>query len=140
MPEINWSDESLKQTCSFKTLYEDFIENLINFNFEQMVKITTREDNILDLFLTNQPGKVHATKTLPILGSSGHDIVFHEIPIPIGRPIQTKRKIKLHGKANWEQFKSDINSFNESFQSKNESDPNNLWIIFKTEIDRLSDL
>ena len=108
--------------------------------FEQLVKIPTREDNILNLFLTNQPGKVHATKTLPSLGSSDHDIVFHEISIPIGRPMQSKRKIKLHGKTNWEQFKSDINSFNESFQSKNESDPNKLWIIFKTEIDRLSDL
>ena len=44
-----------------------------------MVKIPTCEVNILDLFLTNQPGKVHATKTLPSLGSSDHDIVFHEI-------------------------------------------------------------
>ena len=95
---------------------------------------------ILDLFVTNQPGKVHTTKTLPRLGSSDHDIVFHEISIPIGRPIQPKRKIKLHRKTNWEQFKADINSFIESFQSEYESATNKLWSIFKTEIDRLSNI
>ena len=140
MPGIDWSNESIKHQCKFKTLYTDFMENLIDFNLEQMVKTSTRDDNILDLFLTNQPGKVHTTKTLPSLGSSDHDIVFHEISIPIGRPIQPKRNIKLHGKANWEKFKADINSFNESFQSEDESDPNNLWTIFKTEIDRLSNI
>ena len=86
-------------------MYDDFLENLINFSLVQMVKIPNRGDNILDLFLTNQPGKVHSTKTLPSLGSSDHDIVFHEISMPIGCPIQPKRKIKLFGKANWEQFK-----------------------------------
>ena len=90
--------------------------------------------------MTNQPGKVHTTKTLPRLGSSDHDIVFHEISIPIGRPIQPKRKIKLHRKTNWEQFKADINSFSESFQSEDESATNKLWSIFKTEIDRLSNI
>ena len=90
--------------------------------------------------MTNRPGKVHTTKTLPRLGSSDHDIVFHEISIPIGRPIQPKRKIKLHRKTNWEQFKADINSFSESFQSEDESATNKLWSIFKTEIDRLSNI
>ena len=92
--------------------------------------------------MTNQPGKVHTctTKTLPRLGSSDRDIVFHEISIPIGRPIQPKRKIKLHRKTNWEQFKADINSFSESFQSEDESATNKLWSIFKTEIDRLSNI
>ena len=87
--------------------------------------------------MTNQPGKVHTTKTLPRLD---HDIVFLEISIPIGRPIQPKRKIKLHRKTNWEQFKADINSFSESFQSEDESATNKLWSIFKTEIDRLSNI
>ena len=84
--------------------------------------------------------KVHTTKTLPSLGSSDHDIVFHEISMPIGRPLQPKRNIKLFGKANWEQFIADINLFNETFQQKDESDTNSLWNSFKSEIDRLSKL
>ena len=121
-------------------MYDDFLENLTNFNLEQIVKIPTRNDNVLDLFLSNQPGKVHTTKTLPSLGSSDHDIVFHEISMPIRRPLQPKRNIKLFGKANWEQFKADINLFNETFQQKDESDTNSLWNSFKSEIDRLSKL
>ena len=60
--------------------------------------------------------------------------------MPIGRPLQPKRNIKLFGKANWEQFKADINLFNETFQQKDESDTNSLWNSFKSEIDRLSKL
>ena len=139
---VLWDKVVISRNSGFTSTCKS-LENLINFNLEQMVKISTRDRNILDLFLTNQPGKVHATKTLPSLGSSDHDIViivFHEISVPIGQPIQPKRNIKLHGKANWEKFKADINSFNESLQSQDESDPNNLWTIFKTEIDRLSNI
>ena len=140
MPDFDWSNECPKRSCKLKTMYDDFLENLTNFNLEQIVKIPTRNDNVLDLSLSNQPGKVHTTKTLPSLGSSDHDIVFHEISMPIGRPLQPKRNIKLFGKANWEQFKADINLFNETFQQKDESDTNSLWNSFKSEIDRLSKL
>ena len=95
------------------------------------VKIPTREGNISDLFLTNDPGQVHATKTLPSLGSSDHDICLSWNFYSIGRLVQPEPKIKLFGKAIW----VDINSFNESFQSENESDAYNLWNIFKAEID-----
>ena len=64
-------------------MYYDFLENMTNFSLEQSVKIPTRKDNTLDLFLTYQPGKVYDTKSLPSLGSSDHDIVFHEILMPI---------------------------------------------------------
>ena len=104
------------------------------------MKIPTRNENILDLFLANQPGKLHNTKTLPSLGSSDHDIVFHEISMPIGHPLQPKRNIKLFGKANWDQFKADINTFKETFQQMDDSDTNSLWNVFKAEIDRLSKL
>ena len=55
---------------------------------------------------------------MPSLGSSDHDIVFHEISMPIGRPLQPKRNIKLFGKANWEQFTADINLFKKLFNRK----------------------
>lgn len=138
MPDIDWTKENIKSSCKFRGIYDDFLENLTNFSLEQVVKLPTREDNILDLFLTNQPGKVHATKTLPSLGSSDHDIVFHEISIQTGRPTQPQRKIKLFGKANWDKFKEDLNSSFEKFNNEDESDPNSLWNTFKAEIDRLT--
>ena len=140
MPRFDWPNENIKSSCKLHTMYDDFLENLANFDLEQIVKIPTQDNNILDLFLTNQPNKVHATKTLPSLGSSDHDIVFHEISMPIGRPIQPKRNIKLLGKANWEQIRLDINALNETFQTDDESDTNTLWNTFKAEINRLSSL
>ena len=53
MPDIDWSNENIKNSYKFKTFYDDFMDNLTNFNSEQMVKEPTREENTLDLFLTN---------------------------------------------------------------------------------------
>ena len=71
MPGIDWLNESIKHPCNFKTLYTDFMENLIDFNLEQMVKTSTRDDNILDLFLTNNlvryiPQKLYLVSVLLI--------------------------------------------------------------------------
>ena len=90
---------------------------------------------------TNHPSKVHETKTLPSLSSSDHEIVFHEINIPLGRPTQPKRKIKLYRKANWQQFKTDLNSYNnDTFKNLDSSNPNVLWDSFKLELERLSSI
>jgi len=66
-----------------------------------MVKIHTRINNILDLFLTNIPNEVHETKTLPGLGSPDHDIVFHEIKVKRGRIKQIPRQVKSYKKVTW---------------------------------------
>ena len=92
---IDWTNESLKSNCKFKVMYEDFMERTQNFNLQQMVTMPTRQENILDLFLTNTPSLVQNTETLPSLGTSDHDIVFHEVHIKIGRPFQPKRPIRL---------------------------------------------
>jgi hypothetical protein len=99
MTSINWSIESLIEGCKFPNIYTSLLENLINLNLQQMVNIPTRGDNVLDIFLTNMPSHVHSTKTLPPISSS--DIVFHEIKINRGRPLQSKREIQCYNKANW---------------------------------------
>ena len=77
LPCIDWRTESLKCSCKFKVMYEDFMDRIQNFNLQQMVTTPTRQENILDLFLTNTPSLVQNTETLPSLGTSDHDIVFH---------------------------------------------------------------
>jgi len=74
---------------------------MINYNLEQMVKIPTFNNNILDFFLTNIPSQVHETKTLPGLDTSDHDIVFHEIKVKRGRIKPNSRQVKSYKKANW---------------------------------------
>ncbi|XP_053398333.1 uncharacterized protein LOC123552572 [Mercenaria mercenaria] len=70
LPDIDWSSEVPKSKCRFKEMYEDFIDRINSFNLQQMVKIPTRNENILDLFLTNFPSLVQCTKTIPCLGLS----------------------------------------------------------------------
>ena len=97
MPDIDWSSEAIKNSCKFKTLYEDFLENIVSLNLEQMVKIPTRNNNILDLPLTNVPSLVHNVKSLPSLGNSDHDIIFHEFNIKRGRPLHYRKCPKSCG-------------------------------------------
>jgi len=111
---MNWSNESASDTCRFIDLYDNFTENMINHNLEQMVKIPTRNNNILDLYLTNIH-QVHETKTLPGLGISEHDIVFHEIKVKRGRIKPIPRQVKSYKKANWSDFKKDLAIFTNTF-------------------------
>ena len=65
LPHIDWETEQIKSSCPCKHVYESFLDTLHDFSLEQVVKEPTREDNILDLFLLNQPSLVHSTKILP---------------------------------------------------------------------------
>ena len=68
LPHIDWDKTQIKDSCSYKPVYETFFDKIHNFTLEQMVKEPTRDSNILDLFLTNHPSLVQSTKTLPISG------------------------------------------------------------------------
>lgn len=131
MPDINWVNETLKPNCKNRSLYENFMEKISHFNLEQMVKTPTRSSNILDLFLTTHPSHVHLVKTLPSLATSDHDIVFHEVNLNRGRPIQPRRTIKCFSKANWDGIKSDMQSFASKYFSEDHTNPDDAWNLLK---------
>jgi len=124
LPNMIWSNESPSDTRRFKELYDTFTDNMINNNSEQMVKISTRNNKILYLFLTNISNQVHETKTLPGSGTSYHDIVFHEIKVKRGRIKQNPRQVKLYNKAIWFDLKKDF--FPNTFITHKHNDPNHL--------------
>ena len=133
LPCIDWTTESSKSN-------EDFMERIQHFNLQQMVTMPTRLENILDLFLTNTPSLVQNTETLPSLGTSDNDIVFHEVHIKIGRPFQPKRPIRKYRRTNWEHFKTDLSEFGNTFIKSDHTDPNFAWNMFKIEFNRLSSM
>ena len=119
------------------------MERIHNFNFQQIVTTPTKQENILDLFLTNTPSLVQNTETLPSLGTSDHDIVFHELHIKnikIGRPFQPKKPIRMYRRSNWEDLKTDLSEFGKTFINFDHTDPNSAWNMFKIELNRLSSL
>ncbi len=105
-----------------------------------MVIMPTRQENILYLFLINTPSLVENTETLPSLGTSDHDIVFHELHIKIGRPFQPKRQIMMYSRSNWEDFKSGLSEFGNTFINSDHTDPNSAWNMFNNELNKLSSL
>ena len=131
LPCIDWTNYSLKSNCKFKVMYADFMERMQNFDLQQMVTMPTRQEHILDLFLTNTPSLVQNTETLPSLGTSDHDIVFHEVHIKIGRPLQPTIPIRVYRRTNWDTFKTDVSEFGNTFINCDHTDPNSAWNMFK---------
>jgi len=84
-----------------------------------MVTEPTRGDNILDLFITDNPTFVQKVNILP--GIADHDIVYAKVNI---RPQVTKQKPRimyLYKKANWDEFKHHISAFKDPFLSGQEN-------------------
>ena len=73
LPDINWETHAIEKHQNTKEINELFIETIENLNLEQIIKKPTRQNNILDLFLSNRPGLVVDYEIIP--GISDHDIV-----------------------------------------------------------------
>ena len=74
---------------------------------------------------------------LPGIGSSDHDIVFHEIKVERGRIKQIPRQVKSYKKAYWSDFKKDLAIFTNTFIAHTHKDPNHRWDMFKAEVNRV---
>ena len=140
LPNIDWDKAQTKENCSHKSIYDKFFEMMHDFALEQMVKEPTRDNNILDLFLTNTPNLVQSTKTLPPpLGQGDHDIVHHELKITLGRNRQKPRPVKLYKKTDWDGFRSAMEDYqSDYFKTSSNMPVNSKWNLFKTTLNKLS--
>jgi hypothetical protein len=69
--DILWDTQTIRPGSNVKKFCQQMIDLTNDFNFEQLVKEPTREDNILDIFLTNNPTLVVKSSVIP--GLSDHD-------------------------------------------------------------------
>ena len=74
------------------------------------------------------------------LGTSDHSIVSHELHMKRGRPFQPKIPIRMYGKSNWEDFKTYLSEFGNTFINSDHTDPNSAWNMFNNELNKLSSL
>jgi hypothetical protein len=96
------------------------------------VEEPTRQQNILDLILTNHPGKVIRTDTIP--GISDHDIVYTEFDLRPVKLQQKPRTIPLYNKANWYRMKTDLQNIKHTLSNMfkdNDCQVTNMWNVFK---------
>lgn len=71
-----------------------------------MVDQPARNQNTLDLIITNLPSKISITDTNPGISSS-HDAVFTEIDVSPVTHKQVPRNIPLYKQARWDSMRSD---------------------------------
>ena len=117
-------------------MYQDFVSTINDNCLTQMVSDPTRENNILDLFLSNNPTFVDTVSVVP--GISDHETVIAVVKL---RPTIQKMKprtVRIYSKANWEGMRHDMLEFQSSFLSTCEGkNTEQLWQEFKGEIDQI---
>ena len=120
-------------------MYQEFIATINDNCLTQMVSDPTRENNILDLFLTNNPTLVDSVSVMP--GISDHESVFAVIKL---RPTIQKikpRTVHIYSKANWDGMRHDMQDFQSSFLSTCEGkSTEQLWQEFKDKTDQVINL
>ena len=72
-----------------------------------------REDRLLDLFFTNKPNLVKASRTIP--GLSDNEIVMVDSDIKAHINTQAPRHIHLWSKADWQKIKDEASAFRLKF-------------------------
>ena len=115
LPKLDWPDcePSIRPNCSFKQVYDHFMEFILDSNFTQVVTQPTRLNNTLDLFLTTNPTLVNEVKVQPDLAD--HDMVSAESLLKPAVHKQKPRKTYLFRKADWQTLKQKMKRYQESF-------------------------
>ena len=113
LPDINWKHDSIQGNQVSIPINNRFLEMLQHCGLEQSIRFPTRQDKILDLFLTNRPSLILRSSPLP--GISDHDIVLIEARPVAKRNKQIRRKISLWKRANLHKLKEECTTFQERF-------------------------
>ena len=87
-------------------MYQDFASALDDNCLTQMVCEPIRENNILDLFITNSPTLVDSVSVVP--GIADHQAVSAVVRLRPSIQKVKPRTVHLYTKANWDSMKEDI--------------------------------
>ena len=125
-PGIDWEGKCLTSDCRSPTLHQELLDCLDDHGLTQMVSENTRDDSILDLFITNNHTLINEVKVTP--GISDHHAVLVEGDLTPITNKQEKRKIPLFKKADWKGLKEHVRKH----VPDRSASPNKIWQDFKT--------
>ena len=86
----NWADNTISGNNYSLTLCNTFLDLLTSHGFAQMNLQPTRNNHVLDIFLTNRPALTSDIKVTP--GISDHEAVCVECALTVKSISSTKRK------------------------------------------------
>ena len=132
LSNIDWSMGTVFNNCYPLALCNIVLDFIADHGFSQLVHTPTRNNNILDIFFTNQSSLTKLCEVIP--GISDHEIVSisTSITIPYSRPIA--RNILLWHRADLELINHHIAQFTAFFMNTYDSNTpiDTLWNKFKT--------
>ena len=91
LPDIDWSTCCTTSYQYPKALNDCFLSTITDLGLDQIVNFGTRNDNILDIFLTNKPALINRCEALP--GVSDHQTAVYvdtHITAPRQKPVRRK--------------------------------------------------
>ena len=138
LPKLTWPESipEFRPDWSHKQVY-DFLNLIHDYNFTQVVTEPTRQDNILDLFLTTNPTLITEVKCSPGLGD--HDLVSAKVLLKPSQHKQKPRNVLLFSKADWPKLKSKMKEYQQSFTTSHLGRTvEELWTDFTTTLDKFS--
>ena len=137
LPDINWKDLIVSKNQYNSQMNQIFLDTFLDLGLEQVVESATRNNNILDIFLTNQPNLITSCSNSYSL--SDHEVVEITSRIKPSRKKQVKRKIHLWNKANLNNIKNDASKFSSAFLEKHNTseNPNHLWKCIKDSLNNI---
>ena len=131
-PKSTWNDcvPVISPDCKYTRQYEDFSDLLNEFNLTQVVTQPTRNENILELFLIDNPTLVMSVEVRP--GIADHDVVLSEVFIKPQTSRQKPILMYLYKKTDWEGLETHVLEFQKTFKSTcDDKSVNSLWEDFK---------
>ena len=137
-PGFEWSSGSIKKNSPYPTLHQYFLDTISDHGLEQLVDKPTRENNTLDLLLTNSPSLVPRVEIIP--GISDHAIVYAEIQTQPARTNQGERVAPCYRKADWTGLRAGAKTLSDNIvQSAQENTPDveDTWKEFKDGLRKL---
>ena len=131
LPNIDWIHYNLLSNSYPSSLCNLFLDFILEFGFVQLVDFPTREQSILDIFLTNFPSYEYTCQPLP--GISDHEIVLVKSAVDIKISKPTARKIYLWHKCDMETIRNIATEAATNFLSNHDTNTpiDTLWNGFK---------
>ena len=133
LPDIDWDSNTITGHQYSLAVNQSFLDLFSDLGLTQTVKEPTREDNILDLFLTNNNNLIKSSSV--VSGTSDHHAVVVESKVSIKPKKPIKRTIRLWNKVNLDNLKKDALDyclkFKNCYQNKPVSDINDMWLDIK---------
>ena len=106
LPDIYWENSLVLPSATNKGQCEHLLSSLNDHALTQVQKEPTRDKNILDLCITNKPGLLKSSRSVP--GISDHCAVLTESDLNPPYRRATARQVRQFKKASWENIRQEI--------------------------------